>query len=337
MRTTEANPRGQQGTTPLTPDAKNLQRAPGLRYGYNTNGLTSHRLDDALSLLADCGYDGVALTLDIAHHDPFAPDLPARTAALARRLNGLGLASVIETGARFMLDPRHKHEPTLVSAEPDGRAQRTAFLRTCIEVAADLGSEAVSFWAGVPAPGLDPTQCWDWLIEGVADVVVYADSRGVTCAFEPEPGMIVDDCDDWQRLAEAVPGLSLALDTGHCIVSGRYLPAEAVRKFAPHLGACAVEDMPRGRHEHRAPGEGDMDLPAVLGALRDVGYTRLVSVELSRDSHRADVIVPAALTALRAAESRAAESRAAEGGAMQVRVGPGAPTTSPPGSDVRSH
>ncbi|MGB8198633.1 MAG: sugar phosphate isomerase/epimerase, partial [Pseudonocardiaceae bacterium] len=66
-----------------------------------------------------------------------------------------------------------------------------------------------------------------------------------------------------------------------------------------------VEDMPRGRHEHRAPGEGDMDFPAVLGALTEVGYTRLVSVELSRDSHRADALVPAALAALREAEARA--------------------------------
>ncbi|MGH3616360.1 MAG: sugar phosphate isomerase/epimerase family protein [Pseudonocardia sp.] len=280
--------------------------SPGtrLRYAYNTNGLTSHRLDDALTLLADSGYDGVALTLDVAHHDPFAPDLLARTAVLARRLDGLGLASVVETGARLLLDPRRKHQPTLVTADADGRARRAAFLRTCVDVAADLGSEAVSFWAGVPAAGLDRAQCWSWLVEHVADVVEYATERGVTCAFEPEPGMLVDDCDDWRRVADAVPGLTLALDTGHCIVSGRYEPAAAVRAFAPHLGTCAVEDMPRGRHEHRAPGEGDMDLPAVLGALTEVGYPRLVSLELSRDSHRADLLVPTALAALREAEAR---------------------------------
>ncbi len=277
-----------------------------LRYAYNTNGLTSHRLDDALALLADCGYDGVALTLDVAHHDPFAPDLPGRTAALRRRLDGLGLASVVETGARFLLDPRRKHQPTLVAADPAGRALRVAFLRTCVAVAADLGSEAVSFWAGVPAPDDDRAACWRRLVDGVTEVVAYAATLGVTCAFEPEPGMLVDDCDDWARLAAAVPGLTLALDTGHCIVSGRWTPDGAVRAFASELGAVAVEDMPRGRHEHRAPGEGDMDLPAVLGALRDVGHTGLISLELSRDSHRADTLVPAALAALRAAERRSA-------------------------------
>lgn len=273
-----------------------------LRFAYNTNGLTSHRLDDALTLLADCGYDGVALTLDVGHHDPFAPDLAGRTAALARRLDQLGLASVVETGARFLLDPRRKHQPTLVTADPGGRARRTAFLRTCIDVAADLGSEAVSFWSGVPAPGLPRADCRRWLVDGVTEVVAYAATRGVTCAFEPEPGMLVEDCDDWRDLADAVAGLTLALDTGHCIVAGRWEPADAVREFAPHLGACAVEDMPRGRHEHRALGEGDMDLPAVLDALGEVGYAKLVSLELSRDSHRADLLVPATLATLRHAE-----------------------------------
>src|SRR3954449_109249 len=158
-----------------------------LRYAYNTNGLTSHRLDDALALLADCGYDGVALTLDVAHHDPFAPDLRGRTVALRRRLDGLGLASVVETGARFLLDPRRKHHPTLVSPDAADRARRVAFLQTCVDVAADLGSEAVSFWAGVPGPERVPA--WEWLVDGVAQVVDHADEQGGTSAFAPGPGV----------------------------------------------------------------------------------------------------------------------------------------------------
>ncbi|MFI5837219.1 sugar phosphate isomerase/epimerase family protein [Micromonospora sp. NPDC051300] len=276
-----------------------------LRYAYNTNGLTSHRLDDALSLLAHSGYDGVALTLDVAHHDPFAPGLTARTDRLAHRLDMLGLASVVETGARFLLDPRRKHHPTLVSPDQVDRTRRRDFLRTCVDVAAGLGSEAVSFWAGVPEPGTDRERCWRWLVDGANDIVAYAGRRGIRCAFEPEPGMLVEDCDDWTRLVAEVPDLTLALDTGHCLVSGRHEPAAAVHAFADRLGACAIEDMPRGRHEHRAPGEGDLDFPSVLGALARVGYRGLVSLELSRDAHRADTLVPRALAALRDAEQSA--------------------------------
>ena len=62
-----------------------------LRFAYNTNGAANHRLDDALSLIADSGYDGVALTLDHHHFDPFEPDLERRAEGLARRLRELGL------------------------------------------------------------------------------------------------------------------------------------------------------------------------------------------------------------------------------------------------------
>lgn len=281
-----------------------LPPGSGLRWAYNTNGLSSHRLDDALVLLAEHGYAGVALTLDVAHHDPFAPDLAGRTAALADRLDGLGLGSVVETGARFLLDPRRKHHPTLVSADAADRARRVGFLRLCVDVAADLGSEAVSFWAGVLDEGLDRDEAWKHVVDGVGEVADHARGRGVAVAVEPEPGMLVDDLDDWTQLHAAVPGITLALDTGHCIVSGRWDPADAVRAFAGSLGAVAVEDMPRGVHDHRAPGEGDMDLGAVVGALREVGHRGLVSLELSRDSHRADRLVPSAIATLRALEGR---------------------------------
>ena len=114
-----------------------------LRFGYGTNGFQSHRLDDALAVIADLGYDGVALTLDHLHHDPFAPDLAARTAALRGRLDQLGLAVVVETGARYLLHPTRKHHPTLVS--DDDRDRRVDYLHRAVEVAADLGAEAMSF------------------------------------------------------------------------------------------------------------------------------------------------------------------------------------------------
>ncbi len=273
-----------------------------LSYAYNTNGLAHHRLDDALAFLADTGYAGVALTLDVHHLDPLAHDAQQQAERMRARCDALGLGVVVETGARYLLDPRRKHEPTLVTADADGRARRLAYLRTSCELAEVLGAEAVSFWAGVPAAGVDRQQARGWVVDGVRALVDSHGGRSYALAVEPEPGMLVEDCDDWQALATDVPGIALALDTGHCVVSGAYAPQEAVRRFAPHLGTVAVEGMARGVHEHLPLEEGDVDLPAVLAALVEVGYERLVTLELSRDSHRAHEMVPRALATLRAAE-----------------------------------
>ena len=76
-----------------------------LRFAYNTNGAANHRLDDALHLIKAAGYDGVALTLDIHHLDPFAETWAAEAGRVASLLEKLELTCVIETGARFLLDP----------------------------------------------------------------------------------------------------------------------------------------------------------------------------------------------------------------------------------------
>jgi ribosomal protein S12 methylthiotransferase accessory factor len=78
-----------------------------------------------------------------------------------------------------------------------------------------------------------------------------------------------------------------------------------VTAFAPHLGTVAVEGMRRGVHDHLPLDEGDVDLPAVLRALDAAGFDRLVTLELSRDGHRAHEMVPRAMATLRAAERQA--------------------------------
>ena len=270
-----------------------------LRFAYNTNGAANHRLDDALAMIADAGYDGVALTLDIHHLDPFADDFPAERRRVAARLRQLGLGCVIETGARFLLDPRAKHEPTLLAADATGRARRVEFLSRALEVAAETDADAMSFWAGVPKPGVSPEDATAWLHDGVEQVARRAETLGTTAALEPEPGMLIETVDDWAALA--IPGLKLALDTGHCIVTGERDPAAAVAEFAPHLGTVTIEDMKRGVHVHLPFGEGDMDVSGVLRALEAIGFGKLVCVEMSRESHRADTMIPASLTYLKAA------------------------------------
>ena len=272
-----------------------------LRYAYNTNGTANHRLDDALGLIADSGYDGVALTLDIHHLDPFAPDFPAERRRVAGRLRRLGLGCVIETGARYLLDPRQKHEPTLLSADPDGRARRIDFLTRALEVAAETDADAMSFWAGVPKPGVTRDQAHGFLRSGVEAVARAAERIGAVAALEPEPGMLIETPAGWAALD--VPGLRLALDTGHCLVTNDIAPDEAVRRYAPALGTVTIEDMRHGVHVHLPFGEGDMDMQAVLRALREIAFAKLVCVEMSRESHRADTMVPASLAWLRATEA----------------------------------
>ena len=266
-----------------------------LRFAYNTNGAANHRLDDALRLIADAGYDGVALTLDHHHLDPFAEGWTREADRVRTLLDRLGLGSVIETGARYLLDPAIKHEPTLLSPAAAGRARRVEFLCRAIDIAAILGSETISFWAGVPRPGVARADAFGWLDDGLSRVLDHAESRMVDASFEPEPGMLIETVGDYDALVVRHPRLRLALDTGHCLVTQDIDPADAIRRYAARLGTVAIEDMRRGDHTHLPFGQGDMDMPAILSALADIGFRRLVCVELGRESPRAHLAIPEAI------------------------------------------
>ncbi|MET9110791.1 sugar phosphate isomerase/epimerase family protein [Streptomyces zhihengii] len=274
-----------------------------LRLGYGTNGLTDLRLDDALGLLADLGYDGVGLTLDHMHLDPLAPDLPARTARVARRLGELGLTATVETGARYVLDPRRKHGPSLLDPDPDGRAARTALLVTAVRTAADLGAHAVHCFSGITPPGTDPGTAWKRLEEALWPVVDAAAAAGVPLAVEPEPGHLLATLDDFHHLRTVMGNpapLGLTLDIGHCQCLEPASPADCVRAAAPWLRHVQIEDMRRGVHEHLPFGDGEIDFPPVLDALAESGYQGLTVVELPRHSHAGPELARRSIEFLRA-------------------------------------
>ncbi|MEV6597874.1 sugar phosphate isomerase/epimerase family protein [Actinoplanes sp. NPDC051346] len=278
-----------------------------LRYGYGTNGFAGHRLPEAIGVIADLGYHGVALTLDHHHLDPFAPGLARRVAEVADQLRDRHLGVVVETGARYLLDPWRKHAPTLLH---DDRKSRLDFLRRAVAVAADLGAEAVSFWAGVRPAEVDPVTAWRRLVDGCAEITEVAAALGVLIGFEPEPGMFVEDLAGWHRLRDelgAPPGFGLTLDIGHCRCLEPEPVPDCVAAAAPHLVNVQIDDMRRGVHEHLEFGTGEIDFPPVLRALIDGGYRGLVAVELPRHSHAAPTVARESLAYLRAAEREGQE------------------------------
>ncbi|WP_405816592.1 sugar phosphate isomerase/epimerase [Streptomyces sp. NBC_01390] len=276
----------------------------GLRFGYGTNGFTHHRLSDVLGILADLGYDGVALTLDHNHLDPYADDLNHQVDRVRTQLAQLGLTVTVETGAPYFLDPWAKHQPTLMSGQPD---RRVDLLRRAVRIAAELGSPTVQLCSGPAPDDIPETEAWRRLAAGVGAALETAEAYGVALAFEPEPHMFVDTVAKCLRLRELLGGhelLGVTLDLGHahCVEEPSLL--DCVGLAAPHLLNVQIEDMVRGVHRHLEFGAGEIDFPPVLAALTDLGHRGLVSVEIQGGALDAPDIARSSLEFLRRAEAR---------------------------------
>jgi sugar phosphate isomerase/epimerase len=255
---------------------------------YNTNGLAHHRLDDALRMLADLGYEGVALTPDVGHLDPFKTEEGDWEKA-RHLLDELRLKCVVETGARYVLDPRRKHWPNLVSPDPADGIRRLNFYRRCLKQARVLGAELISIWSGPIEAGDDPAAALARLVERIPRLLDEAREAGVLVCFEPEPGHLVDGHASYREFRRRLgrPDLMTTIDIGHLIVTEPGAPQTHLAEFASTLRNVQVDDARRGVHEHLVPGAGEIDFAAVFQELKRLKYQGPVALELSRDSHRA--------------------------------------------------
>jgi L-ribulose-5-phosphate 3-epimerase len=261
--------------------------------GYNTNGLSNHDAMDGLALLAKTGYRSVALTIDHGWLSPHDPNREIQLQQVKHFLIEHQFSSVIETGARYLLNPEKKHAPTLLDEDPAEVQRRVDFLKYCIDVGVELESDCVSIWSGIKPPGISFSAATERLVKNLAPVLDYAEERGISIGFEPEPGMLIDNTGRFERLIHLIdsPRLKMTLDIGHLFCLSEVPIASYIEKWADRLINIHIEDMKAGVHEHLMFGDGQIYFPPVIESLHAAGYRGGVHIELSRHSHNAAEVV----------------------------------------------
>jgi sugar phosphate isomerase/epimerase len=108
-----------------------------------------------------------------------------------------------------------------------------------------------------------------------------AEAQDIILAIEFEPNFVVGSTADLLRLFDEIPSPHLAanLDLGHVFLCDPD-PLASIAQLGKKIVHCHIEDMPAGVHDHRLPGEGDMNLPAFLRALCDVSFTGGMALDL---------------------------------------------------------
>ena len=260
-----------------------------MNLGYNTNGLANHAPFDALQLLAETGYESVAITVDHHFLNPQRQERGAELMQLKQFLSNNNLSSVIETGARFLLDPKIKHSPTLVDPFQDKANKRIEYIKYCIDIAEELESQCVSIWSGKKFAGDTFPEALDRLAKNLEPVLEYADEKNIDIGFEPEPGMLIDTTGRFERLMHLVQSerLKMTMDIGHLFCLSEVPIASYIEKWQESIVNVHIEDMVAGVHDHLMFGEGQIYFPPVIESLVSIGYQGGLHVELSRHSHDA--------------------------------------------------
>lgn len=128
---------------------------------------------------------------------------------------------------------------------------------------------------------------WTRLLGNLDRLAAHARSRGITPSLHPHVGTLVETFADVQRVLDGTD-VPLCLDTGHLLIGGTD-PAELTRAHAARISHVHAKDVRADlaaqvqsgeltytdavRAGMYTPlGEGDVDLPAIVTALNEVGY-----------------------------------------------------------------
>jgi D-psicose/D-tagatose/L-ribulose 3-epimerase len=243
-----------------------------MRFGASTfiweSPFGDEKVDRLARHVADLGFD----VLEVCIEDPGL--VTASAVREAAEEAGVG----ISVCGAFGLDRDVSHE------DPEVRRQGLDYLKFCIDLAAEVGSQNVigPMYSATGKARLLPEEERErqraWAAESLREAADYAGERGVGLAMEPLNRFetdLVNTVDQGLDLCERIgaENVGLLLDTFHMNIEEKSIP-EAIRAAAGrvrHFHAC--------ENDRGAPGSGHVEWEEVFGALSEVGYDGMVVIE----------------------------------------------------------
>jgi sugar phosphate isomerase/epimerase len=256
-----------------------------MKLAFSTNAYLKYSFAEAVRRLAAIGYPGVEIMADVPHAWP-ACLLEEQKQAIRQALaaNQLAISNINAFMMNAISDPRQRYwHPSWIEPDRHYRQIRIDHTRRALTFARELGAPCITTEPGGP---LEPGGSWSaalrLFVEGLKPVAEHAEKEGVLLLIEPEPDLIVETADQFEELMRHVdsPAVGLNFDIGHFYCVGDE-PAPTVHRLAKYIRHFHLEDIAATRvHHHLIPGEGAIDCPATLRAIRDIGYDGWMTIEL---------------------------------------------------------
>jgi sugar phosphate isomerase/epimerase len=256
-----------------------------MNLAFSTNAYLKFSFAEAARRLATIGYHGVEIMADVPHAWP-ACLLEEQKAAIRQSLaeHRLEISNINAFMMNAISDPRQRYwHPSWIEPDRHYRQIRIEHTRRALTLARELGSLCITTEPGGP---VDPDVSWsaalDLFVEGLKPVLEHAEAQGVLLLIEPEPGLLIENANQFLELMDRVdsPAIGLNFDIGHFYCVGDE-PAATIRRLAPYIRHFHLEDIAATRvHHHLVPGEGAIEFAEVFRAIREVGYDGWVTIEL---------------------------------------------------------
>ena len=105
-----------------------------------------------------------------------------------------------------------------------------------------------------------------------------ADNK-IKIGLEPHYGNVIEQLEDYDRIFSEIdhPCVGICVDTGH-FHSAKVDTVKLIKKYSDKIFDVHLKD--HIGTQSVAIGHGEVDLPAIFGTLKDIGYKETITLEL---------------------------------------------------------
>ena len=240
-----------------------------VRYGLNLLLYTATFSKDRVDLVkkvADMGFDGV----EVPFNDLSVLDAKATREAITKAGVGLTSCCVMMPGTNPC------------SEKPEERKTGVDRLRQMADLTAEMGGEVVAGPLYSPVGYLTKkartADEWKWCADGLRAAAEHAEKAKVLLTIEPLNRFetyVFNTVGDATKMIREVnhPNLKVQVDTFHCNIEEKDTAA-AIRACGADVGHFHACENDRG-----TPGTGQVRWKEVFAALRDIDYSRWITIE----------------------------------------------------------
>lgn len=252
--------------------------------GYSLVVQGREAMEEFLPAIAGAGFDGIEPTfVDGAYPSP-APDGGGAHIDSARELKArcddLGLEIPSMRGGRVPWT-------TIPSGDPAERRRALDHTRQALECLDVMGGRVLLVVPGARAPEVDYQTHWKRVVEYGQAAAEIAAEFDMKIGFENVEARFPVSELDWRELIDEIDSdrIGMYFDAGNVIWLGFGYPEQWIRTLGSRIVQVHFKDANYRLHgatlhsEIRQFLDGEVDWPAVLAALVDVGYEGWISVE----------------------------------------------------------
>ncbi len=231
-------------------------------------------------MVSELGFEGIEIMADIPHLYP--PQITDNLLTDIKKELEKHKLVVSNINSFTLCAVGDMHHPSWIEKDSTKRNIRIKHTIDCINLANKLNCPSISIQPGGKLEDMEETFAMELFVEGLNQVMDFARKKNVKILVEPEPDLLLENSEEFQRFIQKVDTsvIGLNFDIGHFFCAGED-PAYLIKVLRKHIGHFHIEDIAASRiHNHLIPGLGAIDLKSVLKAINETGYDGFISVEL---------------------------------------------------------